>query len=617
MTNRRKWKAAAAAIAVCLCIEAVLPAGALAASADTLQPETAVLEEVLETESEECIPELIAAGEDDPADAAPVDTAVPDVQAEPAAAARATDTKPGRVWVQGYSTSDGTIRVGAAGVLDGAKVFIDAWLRGRPEEKRTYEAFSEDGRTWMADVPIADFAYQEGWYDFAASYGSGDTTQVVSAPVAFAHGTLRVDPADNVEAAFSATLECSGAPQNAVVWVRIDGPTRGSSRVYPLLKRGDLRSYKIFVKNHAAPGVYTACAFLGMPTRVDKVLATAQFRVDGVRDARLNITNIDGSTGAFSTEFAAQAPSGISIAKFAVWSAPDRSDLKWYDAAVDNGVYRADMNVLDHSGFGQYTVQTHVRLGNGITMMAGEQTAQIDAHNYLRAEPIGNGSYQIAVLGADASDPALYRAAVWSDENGQDDLVWYDAADDGEDGIRFLVSAWRHASAGKYIAHVYCGQDVVGSVEFDVPQSALRTPAERRIAKGCQSVYDEVGTDLHDNYMWVVNNISYVRRSGHLKPPEGYTREQWYAVEGFEKQTGNCYTYAAAFCELAKGLGYNAEYVEGAVFGVGQQWWPHGFVLIERNGSTYICDPELQYASSSGRNLYMQPISSPKATYRW
>jgi|GEM_PF-4836549 len=136
-----------------------------------------------------------------------------------------------------------------------------------------------------------------------------------------------------------------------------------------------------------------------------------------------------------------------------------------------------------------------------------------------------------------------------------------------------------------------------------------------RVYKNTQKIYKEVGTDLHANYMWVVKNLSYVRRNGHPAIPAGYTREQWYAVEGMETRKGNCYTYAAAFAQLAKGLGYDAQYIEGSVNGRNGGMLPHGFVIVTINGARYICDPELESVGS--RNLYMQPISNPKAKYKW
>ena len=43
---------------------------------------------------------------------------------------------------------------------------------------------------------------------------------------------------------------------------------------------------------------------------------------------------------------------------------------------------------------------------------------------------------------------------------------------------------------------------------------------------------------------------------------------------------------------------------------------PHGWVVINIDGASYICDPEAQ-AEIGIYNFYMQPINSPVLQYRW
>lgn len=63
-----------------------------------------------------------------------------------------------------------------------------------------------------------------------------------------------------------------------------------------------------------------------------------------------------------------------------------------------------------------------------------------------------------------------------------------------------------------------------------------------------------------------------------------------WAVKGASKMIankgGNCYESAALFCQLAKGMGYNAKAVAGKTSG-----HPHGWVEIKVSGKWYICDP--------------------------
>lgn len=140
------------------------------------------------------------------------------------------------------------------------------------------------------------------------------------------------------------------------------------------------------------------------------------------------------------------------------------------------------------------------------------------------------------------------------------------------------------------------------------------TEAQMRISKNINAVYDQVGTDLYACYQWVAQNVSYQTLPIPLEPPTGYTADQWYAIQAFEQRKGNCFCYAGAFYHLAKGLGYDAKYVEGKVAMAAGGYGPHGWVEITINGATYICDPDMQ-REAPRYNFYMQPVGSPVIRY--
>ena len=137
-------------------------------------------------------------------------------------------------------------------------------------------------------------------------------------------------------------------------------------------------------------------------------------------------------------------------------------------------------------------------------------------------------------------------------------------------------------------------------------------PEEAKLREYTEQVYSEVGRDLRACFNWVVNNMSYERHNGHITPPDGYTRCQWYSMMAFQNHRGNCYSYAGAFYYLAKYLGYDAEYVEGQVTRRGGGYTPHGWVEID---GRYICDPEGQAEISPYLNFYMMPKGNALLSY--
>ncbi len=88
-----------------------------------------------------------------------------------------------------------------------------------------------------------------------------------------------------------------------------------------------------------------------------------------------------------------------------------------------------------------------------------------------------------------------------------------------------------------------------------------------------------------------------------------------FAKEMYYNQGGNCYRFAALFCWLARGLGYDASVVVGEVPSRSLGWAPHGWVEIALDGTVYVCDPNMANAIPS-RNWFMVTYGSAPVTYR-
>ena len=87
---------------------------------------------------------------------------------------------------------------------------------------------------------------------------------------------------------------------------------------------------------------------------------------------------------------------------------------------------------------------------------------------------------------------------------------------------------------------------------------------------------------VRDGYFYRRNNFYEVGQTG------------WEVDEArtmYETGKGNCYNYTAAFCMLARQLGYDADAVSGLV-GIEQQ--KHGWVEIPMDGKLLIFDTTLE-----------------------
>ena len=164
----------------------------------------------------------------------------------------------------------------------------------------------------------------------------------------------------------------------------------------------------------------------------------------------------------------AHSYSGI---RFAVWSsAGGQDDLVWYTAKNGgSGSWTYDVDLARHNTTGTYFI--HVYAGN---KLVAHTTAQVKS---LPAPAPGVKPGLTATVSADnaAMELALtttakygkVRFAVWSNANGQDDLVWYDGRLTGSTwsaGVKLL----NHKTLGGYFIHVYADGKLVAHTTANV-----------------------------------------------------------------------------------------------------------------------------------------------------
>ncbi len=228
------------------------------------------------------------------------------------------------------------------------------------------------------------------------------------------------------------------------------------------------------------------------------------------------------------------------------------------------------------------------------------------------------GNFWVKAGAVTASAPIEKVIAVTWCSSDQSDMSWkeLELREDGSYGA--LVQAGDHQfHFGNYTVDIYV--HLTNGMQLPLGRTTVQLDgdeSEARVAVQVNKVYNQVGWDLYACYNWVVKNVSYKKLPIPLAPPAGYDASEWYAIQAFENRQGNCYCYAAAFYHLAKGLGYDARFIQGQVGLARGGFGPHGWVIINMNGGSYICDPESQH--SVGRyNFYMQPVGAPVFRYRW
>lgn len=151
---------------------------------------------------------------------------------------------------------------------------------------------------------------------------------------------------------------------------------------------------------------------------------------------------------------------GYERMRFATWSDENgQDDLVWYDAELDEDYFwEAVVPLSRHHSSGIYQIHAY-------TTINGENTFVKNACAYVEfaVEP------QLAVILSDDAESMTIsfrdkgyeqvQFPTWSDEDGQDDIVWHNAELDASGRWKVTVDLQRHKPGNAYTVHVYVKKD--------------------------------------------------------------------------------------------------------------------------------------------------------------
>ena len=156
------------------------------------------------------------------------------------------------------------------------------------------------------------------------------------------------------------------------------------------------------------------------------------------------------------------ASHGHTKVKFAVWSMENgQDDLAWYSAEKQvDGNWTCEVDLTKHHSTGKYQIHAYASTGDSDTMrMAGYTLVQVVAFDDVKPPKVvaavtaDYSSIRITVRNAESYDRVLLP--VWSEADGQDDLVWYKAEKQAGGSWTYSVNLADHNSTGCYLIHAY------------------------------------------------------------------------------------------------------------------------------------------------------------------
>ena len=317
-----------------------------------------------------------------------------------------------------------------------------------------YQAKKQNGR-WVAEVPLIN--HQETGTYMVHIYNQNGLPQGL-----LDHGTVVVDnlvqpekPA--LKAALSAdgrylNLTLTGGSDLAKVWFPTWSQKNGQDDLqwYEAVKQADGSwTYSVLLSRHNTTGTYFIHAYgnskqnlVAHTTAYVEKIPGPEMKAALSADGRyLNLTLTGGSD--------------LAKVWFPTWSQKNgQDDLQWYEAVKQaDGSWTYSVLLSRHNTTGTYFIHAY---GNSKQNLVAHTTAYVEKipGPEMKAALSADGRYLDVTL-TGRSDLSRVWFPTWSQDNGQDDLRWYEAVKQTDGSWTCRVPLSNHGSTGTYFIHAY------------------------------------------------------------------------------------------------------------------------------------------------------------------
>lgn len=238
--------------------------------------------------------------------------------------------------------------------------------------------------------------------------------------------------------------------QDDLVWYKATKQSDGSYQVKidTTKHNSDSGKYAIHVYGEDSSGTMK---FLGSTTATIGDSMTADTITVAAQDGIISVS-VSGIT----------APNGLTSVLVPTWSETDgQDDLVWYQAEKQSdGSYTLEIDTADHDNdTGAYNIHIYGLDSNGSTTFLGAKTVEVGTVMTASAVQIDVSGSSITVKLSGISAPnGLTKILVptWSETDGQDDLVWYEAKKQSDGSYQVIIDTADHkGDTGVYNIHCY------------------------------------------------------------------------------------------------------------------------------------------------------------------
>ena len=402
------------------------------------------------------------------------------------------------VKVSNYQKNKGTFDVIISDIKAPAgisKIQVPVWAAEGQKDLVWHTAEKQSDGSYKATVNIADHDYLIGDYNIHVYlYTNNGLLKTYVAPVfnvTMPDVDISAKDSDGTESTFNLKMTGTGTVKNVkrvrfAVWSEKNGQ---DDLVWYEGTKGTLGQWTAvanIAKNHKTAGTYQLHVYAVTADGKSHFMGKTTFEVTEP-SMKVSVENYQKDKGTFDVVVRdIKTPAGVSQVQVPVWAADGQKDLVWHTAEKQNdGSYKVTVNIADHDYLiGNYNIHVYLRTKNGVL-----KTYVTDGLNVTMPEVTMKATdkdgmeknYELDVSNTHyVENVQRIRFAVWSEKNGQDDLVWYE-------GTKKSSSQWtatadianNHKTAGTYQMHVYAvlnnGKSTfLGKTTFDVSEPELK-----------------------------------------------------------------------------------------------------------------------------------------------
>lgn len=388
-----------------------------------------------------------------------------------------------KVSINNKNDFTGTAQIALSGIGSGANVAIWSDVNGQ-DDLRWYRV---NGSSGNISFDVKNFKNSKGVYQVHV-YNSTSTKLLTNTTFKISTNTtssIAVNSVNGAEKQYKLQLKFADMP-DVVKTVQFPVWSKSNQSDIRWIQAAQTSSgiweATVNINDYKSAGTYQVHAYATLSNGTQQFLTNTTFKVSAIT-AKAVVSNYQASKGTFEVIVSGiQAPSGVAKVQVPVWSRTDQSDIKWYDAvAQGNGTYKVTVSSANHGkNTGIYTGHVYITGGNGVQTLVAAITQKIDtvkASVVVEDKRGDEKEYTLTLNNANTlGNVTKVQFATWSEENGQDDIIWYDGKKNSSGSWSATAQISKHKSAGVYQVHVYAiiggKQKFVGNTTFVVSKQS-------------------------------------------------------------------------------------------------------------------------------------------------